>query len=75
MNNELRYCVACKKMIRCQKQIDRDKDRPAEGGIFYNEEGCDCPEDNGIVFTSPRTSIHQDCLIEMMEKVIEKCKK
>ena len=38
---------------------------------IYEGDACRCNLE-GISFTSIKTSIHQDCLVEMMEKVIDK---
>ena len=65
MKKEIRYCNYCKKLTVCQ----HDAADPRIG-FFTRQESCDCDTD-GIVFTSIKTSIHQDCLIEMMEKVLE----
>ncbi len=64
MNDKIRHCTYCKKMTVCEHEDTK------RTGI-YEGDACRCNLE-GISFTSIKTSIHQDCLVEMMEKVIDK---
>lgn len=61
---KVRHCNYCKKITECGHSYTN------KTGI-YQEKLCECLSTEGISFNSVRTSIHQDCFIEMMEKVMD----
>lgn len=67
MKSQNRYCHYCKKMLMCVHE-------PEESGFVATPSvSCECPLDKTahIVFHSGKYSVHQDCFIDAIDKVIE----